>query len=842
MKPFHTIAIPHQDILQGKLTMEIFAADLWETYHNRGPVEYKDPETFFQKTYLTEGLQNLLNIIQKRVEGKGGDPTIQIQTPFGGGKTHSLIAILHKAKEWKAKTVVIAGTNLSANNTLWGILEEQLTGKIEHLSGLTAPGKEKLKLLLQANQPLVILMDEVLQYVTKAAGVKVGESTLAAQTMAFMQELSEAVSILDKTCLVVTLPSSIIEHYDKASENLYMQLQRIIGRVERIYTPVQEKEIAKVIRCRLFSSVDVDEAKKIIKKFVDYAQKEGILPPGVEPSEYRDRFVDSYPFLPEVIDILYHRWGSFPTFQRTRGVLRLLSLVVSELKNQNIPYITLADFNLANLEIRQELIKYIGTEYNSVIAQDITDSDAGGRKEDKNVGDAYCGLKLATRAATTIFMYSHSGGTEKGATLLEIKRSATTLNIPSSIVAEILERLKGRLFYFQAQGDKYYFSNQPNINRIVLIKMENVRDEELVSLEKKLLEENIRSDKFKVFLWEENSSSIPDTEELKLVILNAFKKPVIESILKNKGSTPRVNCNTVFFLYTHENERGNFLQQLRRYKAYQIIENDKTIPLSDDQRKEIKNELKRLDVELKEMLRKTYRYIALPSKEGYTQDDLGIPTYGEQDSITQKIYNHLRNSQKIVEKIVPLVIKEKYLSSKDYVSTWQILHSAYCSPGEMRFSNKSVLEQAIKEGVEKGIFGLGDLKDGEPVCRYFKQIPSVGFSESEIIIKEELCKEQTEEPQVVLKVAESPEPEPTPQATPLPSQPTPSCDEITSIHIPPVEIPRGKVNDVMRIIQYLQTQFVKIKVSIDATDGKISKQDYENKVKEGFKQLGIDIP
>ncbi len=93
MKVFHTIAIPHRDILEGRLTMDVFAADLWEVSQNRGPDEYRDSDTFFKKTYLTEGLRNLLSVVEKRLQGKGGDPVIQIQTPFGGGKTHALIAM-----------------------------------------------------------------------------------------------------------------------------------------------------------------------------------------------------------------------------------------------------------------------------------------------------------------------------------------------------------------------------------------------------------------------------------------------------------------------------------------------------------------------------------------------------------------------------------------------------------------------------------------------------------------------------------------------------------------------------------------------------------------------------
>ena len=114
-RSFHTIAIPHKDVLDGNLTMDVFAADLWEVFKGRAPAEYSDSDAFFNRTYLTQGLKDLLNVVEKRVSGNGGDPVIQLQTPFGGGKTHALIALYHKSKEWKAKRVVIVGTALQPN-------------------------------------------------------------------------------------------------------------------------------------------------------------------------------------------------------------------------------------------------------------------------------------------------------------------------------------------------------------------------------------------------------------------------------------------------------------------------------------------------------------------------------------------------------------------------------------------------------------------------------------------------------------------------------------------------------------------------------------------------------
>jgi predicted AAA+ superfamily ATPase len=280
MKSFHTIAVPHKDILQGKLTMEVFAADLWDTYQGRAPEEYKNANRFFEKTQLTRGLTTLLDVVERRLQGKGGDPVIQIQTPFGGGKTHALIAMYHKAKEWNTKTVVIVGTAMSKKDTMWGSIEKQLTGSVRKLSGEVSPGREALRSVLEKHQPLLILVDEVLQYTTKASGVKVADSTLAAQSLAFMQELTEVAGTLEKTCVVVTLPSSYLEHYDEKGERLFQQLQKVSGRIEKIYTPVEENEITGVIRKRLFSKIDDNEAKSIVADFLEYAEKEDILPVG----------------------------------------------------------------------------------------------------------------------------------------------------------------------------------------------------------------------------------------------------------------------------------------------------------------------------------------------------------------------------------------------------------------------------------------------------------------------------------------------------------------------------------------------------------------------------------
>jgi len=851
MSAFHTFAVPHRDILEERLTMDVFAADLWEVFKQRAPAEYKDSETFFTKTYMTEGLKHLLSIVEKRLQGKGGDPVIQIQTPFGGGKTHALIAMLHKATAWKARSVVLVGTALSADMMLWGEIEKQLTGKNLKFTAQAAPGREAIRELLAAHQPVLILMDEVLQYATKAATVKVGSSNLASQTMAFMQELTEAAGTLPDVCMVVTLPSSLLEHYDEGAERLFQQLQRVSGRVEKIYTPVQEHEISKVVRRRLFQSIDLKKAEGEINDFMEYASKETILPADQEPSEYRRQFVDSYPFLPDVIQVLYHRWGSFPTFQRTRGVLRLLSLVIYALRKSQQPYLTLSDFDLANMEIRRELLKHSGPEFDAVIAADITSDKSGASIIDRALGTAYRGLKLGARAATAIFMYSHSGGQLKGATIAEIKRNATTLHNPASAIAEAVEQFKDRLFYFQYQDSKYLFTNQPNLNRMLLTKMENVSEEKIKTTELEYIKKRIAGQQFKIYVWPNSEKEISDTPELKLVILPNVHPEVMLRMVQHKGEYPRVYRNTLVFLTAADSERSGFFYTVKRKIAFEEIAADATLNLTETQRKEVKKGLETEVKNLHEAIRRLYQDLHLPFKDGIKTISLGIPTYGESKKLDDECYERLRTDSEILTTIAPIALKTKFLSDKDYVETKQIYQASLTTPGEMRFTSRTALLNGVSQGVQLGLFGLGELVEGNPVYRYFKESPaSFALEENEILISEVICRQQKEakdrerekagatiypltgaevdgkRPAIVSEKGKEVERLPSPQHSQLELK---------------FKVPKGKVAGIMGVMNLLQSRFDTLELQIIARDGTISKEDYEQKIEEAFGQLGIEL-
>ena len=840
---FHTIAVPHRDILDGKLTMDVWAANLWEVFHGRGPDEYRDSVSFFNKTYRTQGLGTIMNIVGRRLNGEGGDSVIQLKTPFGGGKTHALIALFHQYSN--ANRVVMVGTEMNApQHTPWGMLEQQLTGKIEQFKSLVSPGGDSLRNLLSQHQPCLILIDELLEYVTKAAAVPVEQSVLSAQVMAFMQEVTQVATTLDKVVLMVTLPASVLEHYDEAAERLFTQLQHVTGRVEKIYTPVQESEIPSIIRQRLFSSVDMDKARVVINSFVTKAELEKFLPEGMEPSVYRRRFEASYPFLPEVIDILYHRWGSFPNFQRTRGVLRLLSLVVHSLIRSNLAYIGLGDINLVDQSLRQDLLRHIGPEFDSVIASDITSSTAGARKVDASLGDAYKGLKIGSRSATTIFMYSFSGGTEHGATPTEIKRSATTLSNPSSVISDALDKLKQSLFYLQSDGLKYMFTNRPNLNKVLQTKMENLNPKDVAALESELVSNALKGKKLKTqYLQSKRADDVSDGPELRLIVINDRDDGLIREIMERRGSTPRVYRNTLFFLTSIESEKPALHHALTTTLAWRGIQKDQHLRLTDQDKAVMKTKLKDAEKSMHDMLRRCYRQILVPTRDSVKELDLGIATYGEMKAIDDEVYEKLRSEDDITEKVAPLVIKRKYLSgSEGYVFTEQLYQSSLRTPGELRTLGRDVWESAIKEGVKNGLFGLGEIEADRPVCRYFKKDATVAFSGNEVLLREELCSEEREEtkppaPQAHKEKTEETNGKPISKLTDVSVQTKKTRDQVHLTFV----LPKGKVSALLGILNYLQSNFEKLQLEVAASDGQISDEDYESKIEEALQQMGIDV-
>jgi predicted AAA+ superfamily ATPase len=385
--------MPHADIRQGKFDASVFAADLGEVLAGRGAVDYRDATTFFAKTYLTHGLTQLLIDVMRRLSGaRRSEPVIQLQTAFGGGKTHTLLTLYHLLKKPNevgklpeiqkivgsagiphiptAKVACLVGTALDATSgrTFWGEMAYQLDGgKQGQLYSLMArnderqiaPGTDLLGRLLDAAGPTLILLDEILIYLIKAGGVQVGDATLRGNTLTFLQELSIAVANCPHACMIATLTSQISEYMDENAERAYESLEKVLGRIEKVRQTVEGAEMYEVIRRRLFEDLgDIAAHRAAAEAYWGMYRTLGEdVPSACREPAYREDMVRTYPFHPELIAVLYERWGTIPEFQRTRGVLRLLADVISDLyqAKNNDPLIQSGSINLSAAPVRGEL-------------------------------------------------------------------------------------------------------------------------------------------------------------------------------------------------------------------------------------------------------------------------------------------------------------------------------------------------------------------------------------------------------------------------------------------------------------------------------------------------------
>ena len=844
---FHEIAIPHKDILSQNFSSEVYAAKLWDVYNKRGSDEYKDSKTFFEKTYLTDNLKQILDSVKDRLDGKGGGHFRSIATPFGGGKTHTLITLYHKCIEWNAKPIVLVGNEMDPNSqTMWGMIEEQLTGKIDKLKGNVSHGGEALrKILATQNQPVLILIDELLHYVYNADGIKVEQSTLAKQTIGFIQQLSEAVSSLPNVCVVVTLPSSANEHlYDERYTQLHEQLLKVAGRTKDTITPISDNDIPKIIRRRLFSSTDSeikDRAEKIVEDFVSYCDCEGLIPEGMQVSQYREEFFKSYPFLPQVIDVLYQRWGTITKFQRTRGVLRLLSLVINSLATSDKQFISLGDFDLNNNEIKQELIDYLDTQFHGVVSKDITGIDSGSSKVNQMVPDQYKGKQLGIRAATAIFMYSHSGTTgENGATAAEIKRATCSRGIPAAQISEVLNLFRNQLFYLNTTNEKYLFTKEANILKIKVETMENIKQRDLDDVEKTLIESNIRRiQNFPVLLWPTSPKDVKNSHVLKLILMKENDIQLIQSIYENIGESPRVYRNNMLFLAPSDGEKGKFLNSLKSKIAWEKIKEDTQITLKEEQKITLNSELQKENERLNNRVKEYYSILYLPEKEGLVKHPMSI-SFVANKRIDEIIYDNLVEESQIHPQLGALFLKNHYLKDQKYVETSNLYESMLSTPGERRPTGKKVIEDAIIDGVLHGEFGIGELENDIPIPKLFKKTTQVYFESKEILLQASLCEE---EPKYLCNKC---------------GCKTSSKEELDSHYESHAEsedkkieessdgsiknlgfgftVPEGQINRISPMLLKIAFHYKDLKLKVEASDGKMTKHELDS-IKETLRQI-----
>ena len=522
LKSWRDVIRPNTDVIQGTFRKSEFAADLQEVFEGRAKTpEYGETEIFFNQTYITPGLRQLLVNTLKRLGGKDGDPVIQLKTGFGGGKTHSLIALYHLVTGinilrelpaenkytrlraeiedilneagcdtdtlLNANVSVLVGTYLSTTdadetqqgdplNTLWGKMADQLGGQdaynIIRQAALerSAPGGNQLDALFQHVGPSVILMDELVAYVRNVQGVT-QESIYT-----FFQAVTESVKRTKNVTLVATLPEGQIQAGGEGGMTVLDTLESILERVDAVSIPLEVDNAFEVVRRRLFSSMTDDEQTErdltceAFRRMYQNSRSE--YPNNVSDQHYLQRMKDCYPIHPEIFDRLFEDWAVMPGFQRTRGVLRIMATCISRLYQEQDPSLLIMPANLtlddpALADEFTRLLAKSGGNWDPVVKE----VDSHGSRTDQIDQSSQSFIEVgsaARRVARTVFLGSATGRAVKGVTIRQVHLGVVEPGQGVAVYNDALSRMTGNLYFLYNLDDRYYFHTQENLNKVAI--------------------------------------------------------------------------------------------------------------------------------------------------------------------------------------------------------------------------------------------------------------------------------------------------------------------------------------------------------------------------------------
>jgi predicted AAA+ superfamily ATPase len=634
MKPWREVAIPHSDVLKGTFQQAEFAADISAVRSGKAPDIYKDAALFFDRTYITEGMALLLTQVAQRLAGKNGEPVIQLQTAFGGGKTHTLLAVLHLATRKcplsdlpgvaslvekaglmdvpKANVAVIDGTAHSPGQpwkegrttikTLWGELAWQL-GKAdgfdlvkENDANGTAPSKKVLQELLEKYAPCVILMDELVAYVGQFEdGKALSGGTFESNTV-FMQTLTEAAKLVPNCIVLASLPESELEAGSDRGKKALASLEKRFGRVQALWKPVAPEEAFEIVRRRLFEPIKDEKARaSVCRAFADtYAAEASALPSETQEGRYYDRLLQAYPIHPEFFERLYEDWTTIDGFQRTRGVLKLMAKVIYRLwqSNNTDLLITPGSLPLFESDVRNEMTYLLPPGWQPVI-----DGDIDGEKAETTALEAkqprFGQVNAARRVARTIFLGSapSSVAVKPGSRGLDRARTVLGCLQPGqspAVYTDALAAITDRLHYLNNNGERdaenvrYWFDTHANLRREMEDRKRRFDDAEVrkrvETVTHKLFSNSSTFDAVHVFT---PHADVPDDSVLRLVVLSPdhwYAKDAhrqaddaVYDYLKNHGTQPRHRANRLLFVAPDQSTVGRLLDATKTALAWESI-------------------------------------------------------------------------------------------------------------------------------------------------------------------------------------------------------------------------------------------------------------------------------
>lgn len=768
LKPWHKVVTPREDLREGRpLDASEFAVHLDHVREGRAPVDYQKPERFFERTFLAKNLSILASGVMRRLSGIKVETSAvyNLTTQFGGGKTHALTLLYHLARggpavsSWKgvpailesagvktppeAATAVFVGTEFDAitgrggkkgeplRHTPWGEIAFQLGGAdgfaavAKHDEDRTAPSSEVIRNFLPKDRPALILMDELLNFMGRNR-----KSGLTAQLYAFVQNLSEEARAQDRVVLAVSLPS-LLDEMTPDDEADFERFQKLLDRLGKAMIMSAEAETSEIIRRRLFEWGGLpDEGRKTAGEYAEWVIAHRHQVPQWFPVDTaKEVFAATYPFHPTLLSVFERKWQALPRFQQTRGILRLLALWVSHAYQAGFkgahkdPLIGMGTAPLEDPMFRSAVFEQLGgAQLEGAVTTDICGTKGShSLRLDKEAVETIRKARLHQKVSTVIFFESNGGQTKTEATLPEIRLAVAEPDLDIGNIEAALEALTDTCYFLSADKNRYRFSLSPNLNKLL--------SDRRASIQPARIEERVRAEVQKVFkegngldriFFPDKSNLIADRPVLTLVVLPPDRaisdqgtRAFIDTATREHGTSSRTYKSALIWVVSEGPDA--LRDDARKVLAWEdLAEEQGELRLDEGQTRQLSENLKKAQRDIKETVWRTYKNVMLLGKDNtWKTVDFGLVHSSAADSLVMLILKRLRQDGDIEDGVSPNFLTRNWPPAFKEWGTKAVRDAFFASPQFPRLLNGEAVKETIARGVENGLLAyIGKKPDG----------------------------------------------------------------------------------------------------------------------------------
>jgi uncharacterized membrane protein YgcG len=569
-------------------------------------------------------------------------------------------------------------------------------------------------------------MDELVNFMSRSR-----KSGLTTQLYSFMQNLSEEARAQERLVLAASLPS-LADEMTPEDEADFERFQKLLDRLGKAMVMSAETETAEIIRRRLFEWGGLpDEARKTAGEYADWIlEHREQIPKWFSADTAREAFAATYPFHPALLSVFERKWRALPRFQQTRGILRLLALWVSNAYQAGYkgahkdPLIGMGTAPLDDTLFRVAAFEQLGSgQLEAAVTTDIC-----GKKDAHAVGldgaavDSIKKARLHQKIATAIFFESNGGQTkDKKATLPEVRLAVGGPEFDIGNIETALEALADNCYYLTADRNQYSFGLTPNLNKLLADRRASVQAPRVA--------ERVKKDVQKVFAagtgpdriyFPDKSGQVPDRPAVTVVVLapdqevsDRLTRDFVETASREHGSTGRTFKSALLWAVAENAEA--LREEARKVLAWEDIEDEGSdLKLDETQRRQLEENVKKAQRDLREAVWRTYKNVLLLGKDGTWQTvDLGLVHSSAAETLVTLIVHRLKERGDIEDGLSPQFLVRNWPPAFVEWSTRGVRDACYASPQFPRLLDPESIKRTISKGVESGAIAyVGKKPDG----------------------------------------------------------------------------------------------------------------------------------